>query len=1499
MASGETEAGKPSSRSELLPVVGIGASAGGLAALKELFRNMPSDSGLAFVVVVHLSPKHESHLPDLLQTHTKMPVTQVAETVQMEPNHVYVIPPGANLTAVDTHLRLSELEEERNRRAPIDHFFETLAEAHHRTAIGVVLTGTGSDGTLGLQKIRERGGLTIAQDPVEAEYDAMPQNAVSRGVVDRVLALSEMPEQIVRFATSEPVVPVLDQVEEIGRNGREKILTQVRARTGHDFSRYKPATLMRRIHRRMQLQQIENLEEYAERLRSDHDEVEQLFEDLLITVTTFFRDPQTFAVLKRSLIPTLFEGKSEQDQVRAWSVGCATGEEAYSLAILLLEHASRLDRPPKIQIFATDLRESSLRCARAGLYPDTIEADIPPERLERFFVRENDHYRIRPEVRDTVVFAPHNVMADPPFSHLDLISCRNMLIYLQREGQEEIISLFHYALRPGGYLLLGSSETIEHSELFRRTDKSHRIYRRREVPAQEPRLPVFSLPAPRFARRDLDVLQRARGAPDAGTLHLTMVEQYAPPSVLVNEDHALVHSSAQAKKYLTVPAGEPTNDVFRLVREPLRLVLRAGLLAARDRKEAHRSKPVRLEVGGETAHVMVRVHPADDDELANLYLVIFDEVPAPESGEAGEEGAPEGRVQELEEELTAARAHLQAVIGEHETSQEEMQASNEELQSINEELRSTTEELETSKEELQSMNEELATVNQENRYKVEELAQLSSDLQNLLSATDVATLFLDRQLRIMRFTPPLTELFNVRPADRGRPISDLTHRLGDIAVESDAQQVLDSLVPLKREVRSVDERWFLTNITPYRSTEDRIEGVVITFVDITERKEAEEAIQEAKIYAESIVETLHEPLIVLTPDLRVQSANEAFYEHFEVERKATIGRKIYELGNGQWDIPGLRELLEDVLPSNDVFTDFEVRHEFQDIGERIMLVNARRLDHVQLILLGIRDITERKRSEEKLRRNEQRLKRMVNVPRVGVLTFDYEGNLLYANDAVLEMLGHDREKFEGESLTWRDFTPPGHGEAGEHLLNTVLETGAGVPYEKEYVREDGSRLWLMLVAADLGDGTIVKYAVDITGRKEALTAVRESEARLAAEAQALARLNELSERLWQAPGIEEGLDEMLEGTISLLDGDKGNIQLLDNGRLQTLAEHGFDPKSVGSLDEVGPSEDAAYDGVLRTHDVMVIEDMETDQTYAPLLSPPRSSGYRAVTSAPLIGSEGTVLGVLSVYFASPHRPGEQDLDRLRLYTRLAASFIERQRTTVPLRELGRTLMMAEQEERRRIGQFLHDDLQQLLFGIQLRLESLTNALRAVGKPELSQDLREALHWIGDAIASTRELSVDLVPPVLQGDGLAEALEWLASRMSERHQLEIALHVEYEDHLGGENKDVLLFQVVRELLFNVVKHAGVLEATVMLHRKGDSIEITVSDEGVGFDLDKTGRSRNRRTGLGLFSVRERIRMTGGTVEIDTAPDQGTRIRITTPLSRKGIMSGDRSDPKEAP
>ncbi len=1090
------------SEAKPVTVVGLGASAGGLAALKTFFSHMPDDSGMAFVIVVHLSPEHESHLADLLQPHVSMPVQQVTETMKLEPNQVYVIPPGRNLNTIDTHLRLSDLEERRRDRAPIDHFFRTLAATHDGSAIGIILTGTGSDGTLGIKEIKGKGGLIIVQDPLEAEYDGMPQSAIATGMVDWVLSLEEMPAHILRFIQTEPQIPSLREGKDIEDEERyllQKILTQVRARTARDFSRYKRSTIMRRLQRRMQLNHIEKLEDYLGLLRERPEEVQALSDDFLITVTSFFRDTEVFHKLEQHVIPELFKEKGSRDSVRVWSVGCATGEEAYSLAILLLEEAARHEAPPTIQVFASDLHEHSLQKARDGIYPGDIETDISPERLRRFFVKEDSSFRVRKEVRETVIFTPHNLMSDPPFSKVDLIACRNVMIYLQREIQKDIIDLFHYSLNTGAYLLLGTSETIETSELFRIEDKGHCLYRKRNVPVPEPRLPVFPLMRNRLPGKSKEMM--TGGEPMGyGVLHQRMVERYAPPSLLVNPDYQVVHLSEHVGRYLVHPGGEPTTSVFKLVREEFRIELRSMLHSARENGAAIHSKPISIQMEGGHHNIIFSVYPSLLPHHEDFFLVIFEEWQAPESSNkaSGEvQAAPaDTNLREVETELALTKQRLQAIIEEYETSQEEMKASNEEMQSANEELRSTLEELETSKEELQSVNEELTTVNQENRHKVEELAQLSSDLNNLLKATDIATLFLDRHLRILRFTPRLGELFNVRVVDRGRPLSDITHRLGYDELISDAQKVLDKLVPVEREVKDEENHWYLTRVLPYRSGEDKIEGVVITFVDITERKQAEEKMREAKDYAESIIDTLHEPLLVLKPNLRIQSANQAFYNHFQVRKNETVGQRIYDLGNGQWNIPDLKKLLEEVLPENHVFNDYEVTHNFEDIGFRVMLLNARRLDQVQLVLLGIRDITEKKQSEETLRKSEARLQKMVNIEGVGVLIFDASDTLLDANNTFLHMFGYTREEIKSGTLSWRMLTPPEYIAVSEQQLRQMEETGRIGPYEKEYLRKDGSRSWMLFAGASLGDGTLVEYCLDISDRKQAEEELRQSEERL-------------------------------------------------------------------------------------------------------------------------------------------------------------------------------------------------------------------------------------------------------------------------------------------------------------------------------------------------------------------------------------------------------------------
>jgi len=825
-------------------IVAIGASAGGLDALKQFFSSTAPDSGLAYVVVVHLTPEHPSMLADLLQPFVAMPVQQVTGDVAVEADNVYVIPPGSNLSTIDSHLRLSDIEAQRRKRAPIDHFFDTLAQTHGEHCVGVVLSGTGADGTVGISMIKERGGLTIAQEPGEAQFDSMPQSAIATGLIDLVLPVRDMPAHIQRFMRIQPRIELGDDLKSQPKRDRQvlqHIFGQVRARAGQDFSRYKQSTVLRRIRRRMQLHQIEQLDDYLDLLRQDPAEVHALADELLITVTQFFRDPDTFGHLEKEIIPGLFQDKSGGDRIRVWSVGCATGEEAYSIAMLLLEQAARQDNAPQIEIFASDLHDGSLKRAREGLYPDTIEAYVSPERLRRFFVKEDSVYRVRKEVREVVVFAAHNLLKDPPFSRLDLVICRNLLIYLQRETQDKVIDLFHYALKPGGLLWLGPAETLDRTALFQPESKRDCLYRRRNVPPPEPRLPVF--PATRRQRTWADTgVAHHEPAPSYGALHQRMVERWAPPSILVDQDNRIVHSSEHAGRYLRVPGGELSANVFRLVREELRIELRAALHAVGERGEPVRTDPIALSLDGRPRQVVLHVRPSQDAELGGLSLVIFDEMDANASGTA-----PQRTVNaEERSELDRTKERLRTVIEQYETSQEEMKAANEELQSTNEELRSTLEELETSKEELQSMNEELQTVNQENRHKVEELSQLTSDLNNLMAATDIATLFLDRELRILRVTPRASQLFHIRNRDRGRPLTDLRRLVAYEQLEEDARTVFDTLTPVQREVRGEDGDWYLARVLPYRSATDHIQGIVITLVEITQLKDAELALRDSE-----------------------------------------------------------------------------------------------------------------------------------------------------------------------------------------------------------------------------------------------------------------------------------------------------------------------------------------------------------------------------------------------------------------------------------------------------------------------------------------------------------------------------------------------------------------------------------------------------------------------------------------------------------------------------
>jgi two-component system CheB/CheR fusion protein len=760
------------------PIVGIGASAGGVQALQSFFEALPDEPNAAFVVVVHLAPEFRSQLASILASRTAMPVAQVELSAKLENNHVYVIAPNSRLVVADHTISAFPFDEPRSQRAPIDLFFRSLAERHtDGFAYAIVLTGAGADGTIGVKCIKEAGGIVLVQDPNEAEYPSMPRSAIAADVADFVLPLRDLAEQLVELLKNGKGEPSpaagLDNDDE---GMLRRILAHLRVRIGHDFSLYKRATILRRIARRVQVTRTESLEAYYEFLRDNADEAHSLFTDFLISVTTFFRDREAFDTLAQLVVPRLFEGKEAGDVLRVWVPGCATGEEAYSIGILLLEQATERDFAPEIQVFGSDLDPSALAVAREGRFPATIEADVSEERLRRFFQREGDHYRVRRQLRDIVLFASHSLLRDPPFSRLDLISCRNLLIYLDRDLQYQVCNTFHYALNPGGFLFLGASESAdERGGLFRSVDRDARIYRSAISEVPRPALPI--LPGP--SRLPVETSAASRPA-WAGTsmgdaaLHRQMLEKIAPPSMLVDQNYRAVHLSDNAGRFIQPSGGPITADATEMVREELRFDLRAALHRAFERGEATLSMPLSVQFNGAPHRVYLQVKPvAQGHDTAHFALVIFIE------GEAVEHGAPEGianwnnggsageAIRQLQEELQLAHNRVRATREESDAANEELRAANEELQSINEEYRSTSEELETSKEELQSINEELQTVNNELKIKLENVSQSHSDLQNLMAAADFGILFLDPSLRIKRFTPRLTDLFNITISDEG------------------------------------------------------------------------------------------------------------------------------------------------------------------------------------------------------------------------------------------------------------------------------------------------------------------------------------------------------------------------------------------------------------------------------------------------------------------------------------------------------------------------------------------------------------------------------------------------------------------------------------------------------------------------------------------------------------------------------------------------------------
>jgi chemotaxis methyl-accepting protein methylase/PAS domain-containing protein len=833
-------------RSEVVnfPIIGIGASAGGLEALEQFLSRVPPGTGMAFVIVQHLDPTHKGIMPELLQRSTGMKVIQVKDRTMVHPDFVYVIPPNKDMSILHGLLHLHAPASPRGLRLPIDFFLRTLAQDQQEHSIGVILSGMGTDGTLGLRAIKEKAGVVLVQEPSTAKFDSMPRSAIDAGLADIVAPVGELPGKILAYLQRTPLLARTEMTLEDKTHGAlEKIIVLLRTQTGNDFSYYKRNTLYRRVERRMGIHQITKMAGYVRYLQQNSQELDLLFKELLIGVTNFFRDPAVWEELRSKIIPALLTTRAPAHSLRAWVPGCSTGEEAYSLAMVFREAVEELN--PKtnfaLQIFATDLDRDAIDKARAGVFSDNIAADVSPERLSRFFIKEEHGYRVRREIREMVIFAPQNIIMDPPFTKLDLLSCRNLLIYLTADVQKKLMPLFHYSLNPGGVLLLGSAETVGSStDLFSSLSGKSRLFcriesARRHEPIELPSSFNVGTPSGNEMAPATKVTVSLQSQADQ-----LILRNHAPPTVLANDKGDIFYISGRTGKYLEPAAGKANWNLFAMVRDGLRFELSSAFQKALRQKEIVQLRGLKVETHGGAQHVDVSVQKLDEPgPLQNLVLIVFTDVPTPVPAKAVKVSAKNARLTEAELELHRVRADARATHDEMQTSQEEIRSANEELQSTNEELQSTNEELTTSKEEMQSLNEELQTVNAELQAKVDELSRSSNDMKNLLDSTDIATLFLDRKLNVRRYTPQATKIIKLIPSDVGRPVTDLVSDLSDTTMAADVREVLRTLISVEKPLTTPDGRWFTVRIMPYRTMDDRIDGVVITFADITVAKALE------------------------------------------------------------------------------------------------------------------------------------------------------------------------------------------------------------------------------------------------------------------------------------------------------------------------------------------------------------------------------------------------------------------------------------------------------------------------------------------------------------------------------------------------------------------------------------------------------------------------------------------------------------------------------------
>ena len=1426
------------------PVVGVGASAGGLEAFTDLLGALPAATGMAFVLVQHLDPTHESILPKLLTRATSMPVHEVRDGMAVQPNHVYVIPPNARMTISDGLLRLSSRVGGAGRNLPIDDFFCTLAKDLQRGAIGVVLSGLASDGTQGLQSIKAEGGITFAQDEQSARYAGMPDSARTAGCVDFVLPPAGIAAELARMGrhpyvrtfqqAGEPPLPPGDADEAIRR-----ICALLRTATGVDFELYKPATIRRRVARRLVLRKVEGLENYLHLLKQDRAELDALYEDIFIHVTSFFRDPEAFDVLRRSIVPKILANRPPGQALRVWVPGCSSGEEVYSTAISLLEALGRKPNPPEIQIFGSDISDRCVEHARAGIYSESVMAGVSQDVRSRYFVKVEGGYQIVKSVRDMCVFARHDITRDPPFSKLDLVSCRNVLIYMGPVLQKRVLELLHYALKPTGYLYLGKSESLGgNTNLFSVEDRKNKIYSRKPVIGS----PQFAAAARESGRAGPAQIAAGSAAPRAFDVkreaERILAERYAPAALVVDPDLYIVHFHGDTSPYLSPASGDPSFHLLRMVRPELLVDLRTAIHNAKKNDGPVRKQGTHFKQNGADRVVDLQVipvkgrHPVESD-----YLVVFQSAAEPttaplvEAGLRDRKGRAAAETVRLERELSATREHLRALAEDYESSKEEMNAINEETLSSSEELQTANEELETAKEELQSSNEELTTLNDELQSRNGELSQLTNDLSNLLVGVDIPIVILDGGLHIRRFTPAAEKVFSLIATDVGRPFTDIVSRLDVSNWDELIREATGQLRVVEREVRDREGRWYSLRMRPYHAGERKVDGILIALLDIDSVRRSLDEAREARDFAEAVVDTVREPLLVLNSEFRILKATPSFYATYQVGQAETEGRSLFELGNGQWNIPRLRTLLEDLLPRDKRVEDFDVSHDFPSIGHRQVLLNARQVHRKSkstgAILLAIEDVTERAQAEEIARQRELAIQ---DATSQAILSVGPDGRIVMANRMAEIMFGYSREELLDlpvESLVPARFRDSHRGQRAlyQESSQTPSRQMASGP-ELRGLRKDGTEF---PVAATLNqihtkDGTLsIDFITDLTERHKAEEALRESEE----------RFSRFMKHLPAAAFMKD-----LDGRYVFV--SQGFTKL--TGRAPGL--------SLGATDaDYWPAAAAR----LREQDRYVIE-----------------TG-RALTAEDSRGRANQVRYYQTVKFPIPDRSGAT-----ALVAGVSVDITERKLAEQERQALAERLATAQEEERWRISRELHDDLTQRLAGLAMDLGSLMAQSPAAAR--LKKDLRALQRRVVQAVEVARHVAHQLHPSELDDLGLVAAVRSYCEDFARRENIEIEFASRKVPKELKREIASCLYKVTQESLSNIAKHSRAKTVFVTLAGTPDRISLSVKDTGIGFRTQSPGAN----VGLGILSMKERVSLLRGSFAISSNPGRGTEVTVDIPL-----------------